>query len=66
MYHFWFTTFKGEKLRIIVLHEVKEALYLLHLLERKVASSMFIHSDAAWQEIDLLSCLKTSYETVDF
>lgn len=37
-----------------------------YLLERKIPSSMFLHSDAAWQEIDLLSCLKTSYETVDF
>lgn len=66
MYHFWFSTFKGEKLHVVVLHELKEALYLFHLLEGKIASSMFIHSDAAWQEIDLLSCPKTSYETVDF
>ena len=54
MCHFWFSTFKGEKLRVVVLHEVKEAVYLFHLLERKIASSMFIHSDAAWQEVDLL------------
>lgn len=52
MYHFWFSTFKGEKLHVVVLHELKEALYLFHLLEGKIASSMFIHSDAAWQEID--------------
>ena len=38
---------EGEKLHLVVLHEVKEALYSRHLIERKIASSIFIHNDAA-------------------